>query len=326
MAANAPALARARQGFAVEYGDLQPRTSNAYRNYFPLRNLGRLLAADGKVHCFAGEWDAGAESFLDACRIGEDLPHHGAMTSSLVGQSIAEFGYADCWAATTHVSAAEAHQAVARLEAMAATRVPEATVLEAGMWVRLASLLDYMRHNTAWRRELSGSDLPMLLHVYTYPERDLLEGIKREWDVVVTQAKRPYALRTHMTRRPDFLVDKLCWVQSGFGVEYNTNVAELNLLTVAFALRAYYLDHGAYPATLAALAPGYLTRVPGDPFAKSGALVYKPTGSSYLLYSIGPDGVDNGGTACTGGYLDAGSKGDIVAEVGAGKAAGTAKK
>ena len=67
------------------------------------------------------------------------------------------------------------------------------------------------------------------------------------------------------------------------------------LLAVSFALRAYRLDHGAYPATLAALTPAYLSRVPDDPFAISGPLRYKRQGGKYVLYSVGPDGKDNGG-------------------------------
>ena len=61
------------------------------------------------------------------------------------------------------------------------------------------------------------------------------------------------------------------------------------------ALRAYRLEHGAYPATLAALTPAYLKQIPNDPFAASGPLHYKRQGSKYVLYSIGPDGKDDGG-------------------------------
>jgi hypothetical protein len=63
------------------------------------------------------------------------------------------------------------------------------------------------------------------------------------------------------------------------------------------ALRLYRLEHGAYPESLEALAPRYLATVPADPFALNAALRYRRKGSKYVLYSIGPDGVDNGGAA-----------------------------
>ena len=66
--------------------------------------------------------------------------------------------------------------------------------------------------------------------------------------------------------------------------------------SVALALRAYRVENGAYPTKLADLAPKYLAKLPDDPFAKSGPLGYKLTGDKYILYSIGPDGKDSGGT------------------------------
>ncbi|MBX9582949.1 MAG: hypothetical protein K2X87_21800 [Gemmataceae bacterium] len=65
-------------------------------------------------------------------------------------------------------------------------------------------------------------------------------------------------------------------------------------LSVAFALAAYRADHGKYPAALADLAPGYLKEVPDDLFSGK-PLVYRPAADGYLLYSIGPNGKDDGG-------------------------------
>jgi hypothetical protein len=65
-------------------------------------------------------------------------------------------------------------------------------------------------------------------------------------------------------------------------------------LRVAFALALYRAEHGRYPAKLDALAPKYLPTVPGDLF-NGKALVYKPTERGYLLYSVGVNGVDDGG-------------------------------
>ena len=47
-------------------------------------------------------------------------------------------------------------------------------------------------------------------------------------------------------------------------------------------------------ADLQRLLPKYLHRMPTDPFTGR-QLVYKQTGTNWLLYSLGPDRVDNGG-------------------------------
>ena len=63
----------------------------------------------------------------------------------------------------------------------------------------------------------------------------------------------------------------------------------------ALALRAYKLEHNVYPTKLQELVPNYLKQVPADPFGGE-ALRYKRAGNSYVLWSIGPDGIDDGGT------------------------------
>jgi hypothetical protein len=65
-------------------------------------------------------------------------------------------------------------------------------------------------------------------------------------------------------------------------------------LLVAFALARYQRDHGRYPEKLGALAPKYLANVPRDVFSGK-ALVYRPTAQGYLLYSVGPNGLDEEG-------------------------------
>jgi hypothetical protein len=63
---------------------------------------------------------------------------------------------------------------------------------------------------------------------------------------------------------------------------------------LAFALAAYRRDTGRYPQNLDALAPKYLAKVPGDLFSGK-AMIYRPDANGYLLYSVGPNGKDDGG-------------------------------
>jgi hypothetical protein len=63
----------------------------------------------------------------------------------------------------------------------------------------------------------------------------------------------------------------------------------------AVATESYRLDHGgALPVTLEALVPRYLPTVPEDPF-KSGPLRFRKLSPGYAIYSVGPDGRDDGG-------------------------------
>jgi hypothetical protein len=63
---------------------------------------------------------------------------------------------------------------------------------------------------------------------------------------------------------------------------------------LAFSLAAYRADHGTYPDSLGALVPKYARRVSSDPFTEQ-PLRYRREGSGFLLYSVGQNGVDDGG-------------------------------
>ena len=91
------------------------------------------------------------------------------------------------------------------------------------------------------------------------------------------------------------------------GVVEARRIHEIHVRTVltALALEAYRAEHSRYPATLAELVPRYLSEIPTDPFSLDGhPLRYRsePSGDGCLLWSIGPDGVDDGG-ALDGGEL-----------------------
>ncbi len=63
---------------------------------------------------------------------------------------------------------------------------------------------------------------------------------------------------------------------------------------LGFALAAYHADHGGYPESLNALAPKYISRLPHDLYTE-GPLHYRREGAGCLLYSVGANGVDDGG-------------------------------
>ncbi|WP_020468219.1 hypothetical protein [Zavarzinella formosa] len=65
-------------------------------------------------------------------------------------------------------------------------------------------------------------------------------------------------------------------------------------LTVACALEAHRAEHGAYPARLADLAPKHLPEIPNDAYTNS-ELKYQRTPTGYLLHSVGPNRIDDGG-------------------------------
>jgi hypothetical protein len=83
-------------------------------------------------------------------------------------------------------------------------------------------------------------------------------------------------------------------VQTHLEVEDRT-MMRCELMKLALALAAYHADHGSYPEKLPDQMPKYTTDLPKDIFQNGAELHYTRQGDGYLLYSVGPNGKDDGG-------------------------------
>ncbi len=90
----------------------------------------------------------------------------------------------------------------------------------------------------------------------------------------------------------------------------NNMIARSRLIMTEFALRCYRSEQGRPPATLAQLIPHGLERIPLDPFSGR-SLVYQQRGTNWLLYSVGVDGVDDGGKPVGRSISGTVTKGDL---------------
>jgi hypothetical protein len=90
---------------------------------------------------------------------------------------------------------------------------------------------------------------------------------------------------------------------------FHTAQAELDCAAAALAAERYRLAEGRWPAGLDALVPHYLAALPRDPFDGQ-PLRFHPTADGLVIYSVGPDRVDNGGK------VDRKQRGQPEADVG----------
>jgi hypothetical protein len=60
------------------------------------------------------------------------------------------------------------------------------------------------------------------------------------------------------------------------------------------AIQLYRVAHGHWPESLEALVPKYLEKIPSDPFDGK-QMRYRRWEQGVVVYSVGPDGIDNGG-------------------------------
>jgi hypothetical protein len=73
-------------------------------------------------------------------------------------------------------------------------------------------------------------------------------------------------------------------------------LAYRRLAATALAIRLYEFEHEHRPHALNELVPDYIPAIPLDPFSADGAPIgYRPDADPPVLYSVGDDGVDDGG-------------------------------
>lgn len=84
------------------------------------------------------------------------------------------------------------------------------------------------------------------------------------------------------------------------------NLADIYNMQVAVAVEKYKLKHKRAPQNLNELVPGYINEIPMDPLSDNPIRYKKQTSESYIVYSVGPNGNDDGGKGddCVFNYED----------------------
>lgn len=84
-----------------------------------------------------------------------------------------------------------------------------------------------------------------------------------------------------------------------FGLAVRKGQARLRCAVIALALERYRRQHDGWPSSLAALVSNRLNQVPADPFDGK-PLRYRCLADGVLIYSVGPNRIDDGGDAPSG--------------------------
>jgi hypothetical protein len=94
---------------------------------------------------------------------------------------------------------------------------------------------------------------------------------------------------------PPSLVIRACYFSANrIGEELIKADARRDVLKTALAACRYKTKNGSYPEKLDELVADFLLFVPIDPFDGK-PIRFKKTDGKYLIYSVGPDGIDDGG-------------------------------
>ncbi|MCW3054952.1 MAG: hypothetical protein JWN14_4122, partial [Chthonomonadales bacterium] len=277
------------------------------------RGMARLLSLQGKVRAEKGDWGGAVDSNLDAVRLGEDVPHGSVLIGYLVGVACQAIGRKPIWTSVEHLNAAQSRAAATRLESIMDRHFSFADTLQEEKYFGQAAMLEMFADPKKARASLaqdagtnSGEELPggaaaqslSILLYLAYSKSRIMDGYTTYMDQSSAMARQPYGLHLPPPPLPkDPINSVLLPVFSQARLKGVDSETQNGLLLVMLALRAFQLEHGHYPASLTELAPTYLKKLPNDPFAAQETYKYILNGNTYTLYSVGPDGKDDGGKA-----------------------------
>ncbi len=321
---NARPLSLTREAF--RYGYRCPPQRSVYDDrtpyYAKVRNLARLLVLDGQIKDATGHRGQAAQSYLDCLRLGSIVPRGGPVLELLVGIACESLGRRPLCGLADKLNAREARECCHRLEDIVANGVPFAESLEEDKWLMLS-----IGREVLPKRGWQGKVARFLYSVAPLFNERVVRNV---CDLSLRRARLPYAVakrqKPELPFNPFFRQLWQCTAGTDDGVRLTPvqNECQNLMLTGTLAVRAFWLDHDTYPSSLSDLVPDYLSNLPLDPFAVNEPLRYKPDGKKNVLYSVGPDGKDDGGKPIIDPkgknnrqkhYVQEDSKGDIVAGV-----------
>jgi len=297
----------------------------------PLRSLGRLSIWRSRIDLERGDTRQAVEDCLAVARAGRHWQRSGILIEQLVGLALGQLGHLEILAIvqTRELSPADLADLQRELTTLYPGRYPlinlEAERLgildtiqrvfteggPGGGHIALAGtrkLSDFMTATGSWDDESEWIMAVGIVHAGRGKTTT-----KANW-LFDEQAKlarlTPYERHAAQAPRTDDLLQSLPAYRYALihilapaldraaEIAFRGKVLHEATIT-AVALQRYRLEKGAYPASLDALRQaGYIDAVPADPYG-TGPLAYKVTDDRFILYSVGPDFKDNGGTPGT---------------------------
>jgi hypothetical protein len=134
------------------------------------------------------------------------------------------------------------------------------------------------------------------------PERLITEDVTQGFEEIIASAGLDFwevpagaDEAVAQVRCWDFVARDLMPGLRQIAVKYAENRAQVSGVVLVAALRLYRVRNGAYPERLTDLLGPCLQALPTDPFSGR-PFRYVKTGEHFLLYSVGPDLTDDGGS------------------------------
>ncbi len=281
--------------------------------YAEIREMARSLSGAAEFQDKIGRTGDAVDLLLDGEELGVTMTSGGHLITDLVGVAVEAISLQYIEPMLPKLSSTELARVAARLDRIAARRAPYSEIAKEEGWVsaaqmkqafgemNLASPAKYYRTVRQYLGYTGGtavSDAAVFVRFSLTSKRAIVRDQLAYYAAASREVAGPYREKMQAPVPNNVIGAMLGDIVSGVWQKHVGRQAAVDVLRVEVALLRYRKDHGRYPDRLDVLAPRYLSKVPDDVCAgRAGArfrYLLQPGG--YLLYSVGPDMRDDGGT------------------------------
>lgn len=337
---NRKAVSLIKRALGQEYY-APPATSTEDSSFFAqsltILRAAQLLILEGQIHETNADFANAAKSYLQTLQFSRQTIRGRPLIGIIYGEAMERNGRHNLNAIRPKLNLNQTLTVLHDLQRTETQDYTYADALRSEKAFGQMGLLEEMK-KPGWRlrwpeeEEFDLSEQPPVtlltkIKLWQFSNQTILAEYNAYMDNLIEQAKQDYAQQKVIPLPKNPVVNR--WALDFTHTQKQSRTNSLSnrigndFLLITFALHAYQLENKEFPTTLSQLVPKYLSKVPTDAFAPSRQLKYQRRGQKYLLYSIGPDGIDdkgkpihNQGEEGTLRHLARyDSKGDIVAGV-----------
>lgn len=290
-----------------------------FGNYDGFRALAHVLEQEAEVRRIDSNFVGAVNARIDCIEFGVLMTRGGPLRAALAGRDIEIIGRRGIDKLVSRLDNEQTLAAAARLNRIETLRPPFSEAIRQGKIASIAltkEAFDVRNWDEAIEETLKLDGQPFSEDerntLATIGQSEIAGAITRAFDAALQSADAPYKPQT---LRADYELDPWSALLTGpvnspsLRVDYEAARAQNRLMALSLQLRVSRLQAGRYPETLDTSA---------DPFANGANFKYRREGDSYVLYSVGPNGKDDGGVGLVipeNGQIPPRAAGDLVAPV-----------
>jgi hypothetical protein len=282
------------------------------------RECARCFAAESNLDRSEGNYAGAMQSSLDAMALGAKIPWGGGLIARLVGLACHAIGFDMAERTVSGLPAGAIPAALQRVRRLRWDWPPLAETLENERITKLSMDTEAFQEIARERideqvKTLRGNDLSLgdAIRFLLTSRRTILANEDRFFAAEITESRKPFRQQAPVPLPGDpWCSHMLISITPAGRVRWEREGTDLALLEVALAVRMDYLEHGHYPGHLSAISKKWLPSVPTDLWDQP--IAYRLKDGQPIVYSLGPDGKDDGGRPADPIGLTPGSRGDLV--------------